>query len=237
MNDFFKKQTEPEPNAPETPETIKIGEKEYTQDQLSELVGLGELTREVETKTNRKIDQFWPDYTRKSQRLTELETENQSLKEAQKQKVENKLDTTGLTEEQKIEARKQIFELIGDEPLTKKEFETQVNQKVNQILGARDLIEATEAVIEDAVVKGLPKTTVEELLKHMDENGFKNPIKAYKDLYEVEIDKWKEGQLAKIKNEPITTDNNSTAGGKSAPQAVRPTKDNLEDLYRSHFRK
>ena len=62
---------------------VKVGEKEYSQDELSQLVGLGETAQEFETKWNRKIGDFYPDYTQKSQKLAEFEKA-----EADRQRVE-----------------------------------------------------------------------------------------------------------------------------------------------------
>ena len=68
MDDFFEDKNKTD----ETPK-VKVGDKEYTQEELSGLVGLGETAKEYETKWNRKISEFYPDYTQKSQRLSELE--------------------------------------------------------------------------------------------------------------------------------------------------------------------
>ena len=56
----------------EEPQTIKVGEKEYTQEELSRKVGLGELADELESKWNTKIDRLYPEYTKSTQENTEL---------------------------------------------------------------------------------------------------------------------------------------------------------------------
>ena len=62
--DFFDKPEEKvdEPKEEEKQEEakVKVGEKEYTQDELSKLVGLGEIGAEAEEKFNVKLDKVWP---------------------------------------------------------------------------------------------------------------------------------------------------------------------------------
>ena len=72
----------------ETPETVKVGEKEYTQDELNNIVQLGETARDYETKWNRKVSEFYPDYTQKSQKLAEFE---RAEDERRKSELESKL--------------------------------------------------------------------------------------------------------------------------------------------------
>jgi len=75
--------------------------------------------------------------------------------------------------------------------------------------------------------------TVDDVLKHMDENGFRKPEKALKDMFEPQIDKWKEEQLAKIRPGGMFTQDTSTAGGKTAPERKPITKDKLGEAIRN----
>ena len=85
-DDFFLE--EPKTEEAETePEKIKLGEKEYTQDELSKLVGLGETANELETKWNTKIDRLYPEYTKATQERKELEDK---LKDLETKQVEAK---------------------------------------------------------------------------------------------------------------------------------------------------
>ena len=72
---FFEKEEETkveETKTTETPEKIKVGEKEYGQEELSRIVGLGELGAELEGKWNTKLDRLYPEYTKSTQELSEL---------------------------------------------------------------------------------------------------------------------------------------------------------------------
>jgi len=46
-------------------EKITLGENEYSQDELKELVNLGKIGKEAEEKYNTSIDKVWPEYSRK----------------------------------------------------------------------------------------------------------------------------------------------------------------------------
>ena len=63
MADEFFEDKKMEPQVPEevTPEVIKLGEKEYSQEELSKLVGLGEQAVELETKWDTKLDRLMPE--------------------------------------------------------------------------------------------------------------------------------------------------------------------------------
>ena len=218
-----------------TPEvtTVKVGEKEYSQEELSKLVGLGETAQEYETKWNRKVSEFYPDYTQKSQRLAELEkaeVDRTQADEARKQKeLEAKPEADLTPAEARALALKQADELGL---VTRDGFSTEVTKAVANALAAKDLLGDIDGVISEAEEAGKPKTTPGELLKYMDENGVKNPEKAYKLMFETEIDKWKEEQIGKIKPVGMTTQVASTAGSKTPPPATPVTKDNLAQVIR-----
>lgn len=65
---------QPAPAEPPQPSKIKIGETEYSEDELKTIVEKGQKIRDWETKMpGFNVDTFMPDYTRKSQRLAEYE--------------------------------------------------------------------------------------------------------------------------------------------------------------------
>lgn len=225
--DFFKKE---EDNQDDALSKIKLGEKEYTEDELSKLVGLGELAVELETKWNTPLNKVVPEFTKKSQRLAELEPEFEKLKltaeQAKKQEEEAaKAASKGVTPEEMEKARKAIFDILGYEPMNKSEFDTLYAQRRQ----GEEILQGVESVLKDAQAKGKPSTDVETVLKHMQETGIKSPEKAYKDLFEDELEKWKDEQLKKAKPTGYTTQPSSSAGSKQ-PTPVRATRDNLRSI-------
>lgn len=236
MNDFFTKPEEKKEEEKTT--TVKVGEKEYSQDELSQLVGLGETARDYETKWNRPISQFYPDYTQKSQKLADYErkqTEEKAAREvAESAQHEKELADKAKKNELSPEEVRQMAIREAKELglVTKDDFETAVKHSVANALAAKDLVDDISAVLADAEEKGQPKTTMQDLAKYMDENGIKNPGKAYKLMFEDELDKWKEEKLKSIKPRSMETQTGSTAGSKFVPPAQPVTRENLAQVIR-----
>lgn len=233
-DDFFNKDEEKEE---EKGEVVKIGDKEYSQEELSSLVGLGETAKEYQEKWNRPIKDFYPDYTKKSQKLAELERKAEEWEKTQaemeKAKLEAKAQEGELSpEEARKVALKQAKE-IGI--VTQDEFDSAVNKAVASAMAGKQLIEDTQVAVEEAKEKYGIKTTYEDVLKYMDKEGFTNvkPEKAIKFMFEPEIDSWKEKQLKNIKPEGLETQAESTAGGKQAPEPSKLTRDNLAEAIQA----
>lgn len=215
MADFFEKPAE------ETPaeESFKLGDKEYSQEDLQKLVGLGELAQEAETKWNTPINKVFPEYTKATQKIKEYEAK---IKEYEAPKpVENPLPNTQLTAEQKDEARRQLAELgFGED---------QYRRIVREELAAKDLISNVNSIVTNQSKIGNPATTAEDLLTHMQETGIKDPTKAYKDMFESELDAIKEKKLATIRPQGMVTTEASTAGSKM-PSTIKVNRANLAQI-------
>ena len=231
MGTFFedkKEEEKVEEKTEEKPDVIKVGEKEYTQEELTRKVGLGELADELESKWNTKIDKLYPEYTKSTQELSELrkyKEEQEVLQTAEKAKKGEELSPE--------EIKKQALAEADNLGLIHKDS---VNQYIANYLAARDLREDAEAIIAEAGENGKPKTSIDELLTYMGETGINNPELAYKAKYEKELDTWKEQQLSKVKASGMQTIDTSTAGGKE-PEPVKLTNlDSLSDALKSKFR-
>ena len=230
MADFFKKEEEvkvEEPKVEEKPTTIKVGEKEYTQEELSRKVGLGELADELESKWNTKIDRLYPEFTKSTQELSELrkykEGQEQLATEAKAKKGEE------LTPE---EAKKRAISEADNLGLV---HSGNVNQFIGSYLAARDLIDDTEAVVEQNASEGKPKASVQDLIDYMNETGIKNPQVAYKAKFDKEIDDWKIVQLARVKANGMQTLDSSNAGSKQTEIPKITNLDSLRDAMRARF--
>ena len=231
MSDFFDNkqeevQTEVQQEVKE-PEKIKVGEKEYTQDELASIVGLGELGREMETKYNTKIDRVWPEFTKTTQELKTLREEKaKSEAERINQKVN---DGQQLSEEEAIRQAKEQARKIGI-PLNE-EVEEKITRKVMEVLEAKDLLNTCRTFEEDLDGKdGRPAFKTQDILKHMDETGIKNPEKAYKDKYEEQLDKWKEDKIKSAKPKGMPTEEGGS--GAKSPADVKVDKTNFDGMVR-----
>src|SRR3990167_7154945 len=90
---------------------VKVGEKEYSQEELNSLVNLGETAKEYETKWNRKISEFYPDYTQKSQKLSDYEK-----KEAERARIaDEQLKREQVEKEKEFQERAKNNELTPEE--------------------------------------------------------------------------------------------------------------------------
>lgn len=236
MTDFF---TKPEPvmdtpiqPAPATPPTVQVGDKQYTQEELTKLVGLGETASEYEKQWNRPIKDFYPDYTQKSQRLAEIERQQQ---EAEQARLQERAQANQLTpDEQKQLAIRQAKELGI---VTNDVLQDMVNQALANGLTGQQLMNESQALVREAKEKGLPSVEVSDLLKYMGgENPtgthFGTPEKAYNDMFEKEVMAWRQGQLTAIKPQGMVTNDRSSAGGKGMPAPQTITRESLAQAIR-----
>lgn len=216
---FFNEENKEAP-AEET-QTFKLGDKEYTQEEIQSLVGLGELAKEAETKYNTKIDKVFPAFTRATQERNEALEKLKSYENPAPQPIQSNTNFS-LSEEQRTQAIQQLKDLgfVSKEDAQKQAYEVLQGQK---------LIENIDSLITDAQTQGNPLTTREDLLGHMGYTGIKDPRKAYKDLFETELDQIKEKKLASIKPGGMVTTEASTAGSKN-PVTVKATRANLAQL-------
>ena len=231
MADFFKKDEEVkvEETKEEKVETIKVGEKEYTQEELSRKVGLGELADELESKWNTKIDRLYPEYTKSTQELSEL----RKYKEGQ-EKIELETKSKKGEELSPEELKKQALTQADELGIV---HTGNINKFISTFLQARDLIDDAESVVDKAKEDGKPATTVNDLLAYMEETGIKDPAKAYKDKFEPQLDEWKTKQLAKIKADGMQTMDSSTAGSKQPEPQKFTNLDSLRDAMKTRFQR
>lgn len=225
MDDFY---TEPKTEEPkeEPIEKIKVGEKEYTQAELQDMIGVAESTREIEKNLNTKIDRVYPEFTKATQKNKEYE---QKLKE-----IESRSQSPQDLDENQIREARAAAKKIGI--VTKDEFAQYMNEHFRPAYMQE---RAAEKLLDDCHdlektfngEDGKPKFKTEDVLKWMADNGGKNPEQAYKMMYEKQIDEWKSKTLGEAKPKGMVTETDTQAGGKEPPK-VRVTRDNIDELMR-----
>ena len=228
-DDFFTEGDGVQEEAPV--ERIKVGEEEFTQDELQRLVGLGKIGDEAEKKYKTRIDRVWPKYQQIINEKQEVEQKNreyeQKLVEAERLRQPQVQPNQGYTADQvRAEAIRQAKELGL---VTKDEIAAEARRIAVEVQQGQRLIDHISGVIDQMTEDGLPSTTVEDVVTHMQETGIRDPEKAYKDMFEQEYLKSQAEKLASIKQKGIPTIKESVAGGKS-PAPIRITGDNLETL-------
>lgn len=218
-------------------ESIKLGDAEYTQEELNELVGLGQTARELEEKWNTKIDSVYPEFTKKSQRLKELESELEEKKELEEKlaQYQNQSKQTGELDERAIQEARQAAKKIGlltKDDLAELGIVTRDDYKklYKEMRSGEQLLEEMGQLEREYTGEdGRPKFDTEAVLEYMQETGINDPQVAYKVKYEDELTKWREQKYEEAKKPGVDTLGGSTAGSKK-PSKVRPNKDNLGDL-------
>ena len=198
---------------PEVPTTFKVGEKSFSQEEVEELVGLGQTAKDYETKWNRPIGDFYPDYTQKSQKLAEYEKQERANKEAELTKKQD--EGVQLTPEERRELV--LKEARGYGILTKEDLDTEVNSRVANMLRGQELLKQTESVVKQAGTDGKPVIKTDELLSYMDTTGIKDPEVAYQVKFIKELNALETAKVNGIKQPGLDTSSESNAGGKEPP--------------------
>lgn len=202
-----------------TAETIKVGDKEYTQEELNRLVSLGEIGREAEEKYNTKIDSVWPEFSKSRNEVKELRDQLEQYKQGNTQPL---MEGDDAQVREALEAAKRLGIMTRDE----------FDQAYAERRESERLLERTES-LESTYngADGRPKFDKLEILEYMQQTGVRDPEIAYKTKYEKQLDEWKEKKLSGAKKENITT--TQTGGGSNKrPEEVRPTTQNIGDLIR-----
>lgn len=200
----------------ETPNTIKVGEKEYTQEELTRLVSLGEIGAEAETKFNTKIGNVWPEYTKSRAEIKQLQEQLEELKQGKSEAI-NDADNR----DEVITAARKYGLMTADD----------VRTFYAEQRAAEKLLDRTEKLENDFNgADGRPKFEKIAILEYMRDNGINDPELAYKIKYEKELDAWKEKKISSAKKTDIVT--NTVGGANKTPVDVRPNRDNLSDLIK-----
>lgn len=221
-NKFFSSDpVQTEAPAETAPEAIKIGEKEYSQEELNKLVSLGEKASEIE-KNHGSFDKYVSEYGRRSKEIGEYKTKLEEM-EAQMASMKQATSAADLSPEQVEIAKKQLNNLLGGEPITQGNF---AKMYVAMREGEKLLEECDGLAGEIDGKDGRPKFDRDEIINYMSETGIKKPLAAYKDKYEKELEGWQTNQLS-AKPKGMDT---LQPGGEKQPQEVRPTRENLNKL-------
>ena len=218
-DDFFKAEEKVEtPQPPAEEEKVKVGEAEYTQDELNVLVEKGKFAQEIEQKQNIKLDRVWPGHQELSNKVRDYEKQIEDLKQTKTAaKISEGAELT--PEETKEQVRKELKQYGAV-------LEDDVNELFDRRMEAREIRQDTQSVVETFDEKYGIKTDEQTILNHMIETGIRNPEKAAKDLYEDKVDAYKEKQLDSLKRGGMVTDTTSMAGAKR-PQTEPVTRENI----------
>lgn len=168
-------------------EKIKVGEKEIPVDELVGLVARGEEYSVLKKKyPSIEFGGLADDYTKKAQRLSDLEKIEKDKKEKEGKK--------NVSEKEEL-AKKQVLDILAPEfrKIVKEEIGS--NSAVNKYEGT---MEGLEKELDNK--DGRPKFERKEIEKYMEEVGIANPKIAYEYKFREELIEWnkehkKEGNI------------------------------------------
>lgn len=201
------------------PEKIKLGETEFTQEELQELVGAGKKLREIETKQGQPVDEILKSWGKRGERLGEwkkvtgAKKPDEFLKKVEEEKSKTPEDLDREQIKQKVLQEAREFGLLTRDELSKAGFMTK--EDFEKIRKAEKTLSQVKKTIRSNSKKGYPETTPEKLLEFMaDPNNPADPKVAYEVMFKDEIRQKDMEKLQSIKGKPIYTDKGSTAGSK-----------------------
>lgn len=202
-------------------QTFNINGVEYTQDQLNDLVALGNKATEIE-KNHGDLDNLVSDWGRTKTEVGEL----RKIKEEQelKQRAEQSTNSNQLTPEQRELALREAAR-IG--------FVTEQNfgDKVREEIETESLINDTQDLTEELSDMGI-EVDPKVILRYMDAAEIDNPLDAVQELYGDKIKEWQAAEIEKNKPDSWLTQSGGNAGATRSPEAPKITDDNLMDLFR-----
>lgn len=138
------------PEVPASPQTIKVGDKEYTPEQIEQLEQ--DAAKKAEVEENYKNLQS--DYSKKAQRLSELEKSD--LKDKANDVISGDIDASELTEQEKDDLKYMsklgfIPQKTFDEVISKVKEDTK--KEIEGEMTKKELREKTEKEISDLAAK------------------------------------------------------------------------------------
>lgn len=229
MNKFF----DDKPGDQE-PEKVKVGEVEFTPEELQDLVGAGQRLKEIEEKQGQPVDEILTSWGKRGEVIGGLKKEKEELaKELDKYKnppPQEQVDREKLKEQVVSEARE--FGL-----LTKDEAHKMMEELYETRRSGEKILARTNKVLREAKKEGRPVIATEKLLEFMaDPSNPKDPQNAYNILFSKELDEWKQKRLESIKKPGMITETKSTAGSKGPEFKVPTNKEDLRNALRVAIR-
>ncbi len=230
--DFFAEQSDKaEEVAPETtsetPELIKVGDQEFTQDEFDQMVDLKEKVGSLEDKLGQSFDHVTKSWGDRGNRISELEKQ---ISDRDSQELQTKATTQGynnLSQEETDRLARTELERLG---YSSKE---QVRAEIAQEVKALNYINEVGGFIKGQTGEGKPDVGEEELLQYMVRKDYNEGEygKAYKEMFSSQVKSWEDEQIASQKQPGMVTEESSTAGAK-VPEAKSFRGMKIDELSR-----
>ena len=207
---------------------IKIGAEEYDPAEAERLMNLGKIAHEAETKYNTKIDKVWPQYQRTQSEIEKLRSEMEEVRQSSRRSTSTPEEEDFETQAQKARAAaKELGIVTKDELDSYYKTRKAEDDLISEIKGLQSQINGED---------GRPAFDPEEIVYHMRETGITNPLRAYKDKYEKQLDEWRVGQIMREKRGGgFYTTQNTGPVSKAPGSRIPRSKDDLVAALAEHF--
>lgn len=212
---------------------IKLGELEFTQEELNELVGAGKKLKEIEEKQGQPVDDILKSWGRRGEEIGNYKKKVEELETNLKKVTETPPSKEELDEEQ---VKTQVInEAKKYGLLTKEEASQLMNDFYNERRSGEKLLYKAQRVLRTASKEGKPTTNLENLLQFMaDPANPKDPKNAYDIMFKKELKDWEQKQLQTIKNKGMVTLTNVPTTKNPDRKSVN-SKEALAEQLREHF--
>lgn len=233
QSDFFAEKSAevetPEAETIDAPEKITVGEKEYNQEELNDLAGLGEKLKQFETNQGQSFDDYLTAMGNQGNEIAELKTKLGDVEKTQlDEKAQGGWDNMSQEERDKMS--------FNELDRLKIPYGDKLNEIIEEKLKARDFTEDVQDFIDEQVEAGKPKVSVQEVLReagripeYSNANSYDkiDYEKVYRTMFPSQIEAWESQQLGEQKPQGFVT--NETPSGANTPEPTKVTKDNLGD--------
>lgn len=217
-------------NSTDAPEQIIINGQEYSPEDATQLIELGNKWKETESKLNTSLDKVYPEYTRLSQEKSTWLKEKEELEQFRAQKKETPKVETPPDIQQARKAAREIG-LVDDDFLkekgymTRDEMNTYIDQKNQNQRQADEILKQAQG-LEKKIdgSDGRVPFDADAVLTYAAYKNIGNIEEAYEQMNQKGNARWKDEQLAKEEKPGLTT---LKAGGKKVPQTPKYTNGNL----------
>ncbi len=220
------------------PEQIIINGREYTPEDASSLIELGNKYREYEKNLNTSLDKVVPEYTRATQRAArlsevekELQEKNARLEELQRKQQEKALpsdrDTVLKTAREYGLVDKDLLSSEGY--IKKTDLDEYFSQRQNQQQLVDNILKQAGSLEKDIDGSdGRVPFDQKAVLAYASAYNISDLKEAYDQMNERANAKWKEAQLAREQRPGLTT---LKGGGKKVPEHPKVTDDNFRQMW------
>jgi hypothetical protein len=236
-NKFFEDKEEEQE---EVSTTVKVGDAEFSQEELDELIGAGRKLKDIEAKQGQPIDEVLKSWGKRGERLGEwkrvtgAKKPDEFLAKVNEEKAKTPEQLTKEEMKLKVLAEAREYGILTREDLKLDSLMTR--EDYEKIKHGEKTLRDVKRTISKNVRSGYPATSTEALLKFMSDP--KNPgdaKNAYDVMFKNEIKEVDMKKLNSLKGQPIYTDNKQTAGGKEFKPKKPSDLDSLRKAMSTHM--